>query len=91
MKRLLLILSFVFGLAISTQAQGLTRSQLDQIIYSAKEQVNTDMQKNYTMADAYLAYQNGYLSILYVGKVGNYYSYRYNYLGCVNIVLIDDR
>ena len=87
MKRLLLILSFVLGLTISTQAQSLTRSQLDQILLAATTQVNADLGKNYTVADAYFAYQNGYLTIVKVRTK----TYRYNYIGCIDIILINDR
>ena len=87
MKKLILILVFVTTCCFHSFSQDLSRSELNIILTSATQEMNDDMGKNYTVADAYAAYSAGVLTITEVGVK----RYRYQFLGCIGIIYIDDR
>ena len=87
MKKLFLILVFVTTCCFHSFSQDLSRSELNVILSYATQEINADMGKNYSVADSYLAYQAGVLTIVEVGAK----TFRYQFLGCVGVIAVDDR
>ena len=87
MKKLIVLFFTVFALSTFSFSQDLTRAELTIILTSATQEMNDDMGKNYSVADAYAAYSAGVLTITEVGIK----SYRYQFLGCVGVIVISDR